>query len=70
MSNSTQRKVGRPSSNKQYRKNVMRVAAFEDWIEDIIEKVPERSEAKKILVEELDKFRLQEKQKLKKRITV
>lgn len=63
MRDSKQRKVGRPSTNKQYRKNTVRVAAIEDWLQDVIEKVPDRSKAKLILIEELEMFIHKENEK-------
>lgn len=67
MENNLQRKVGRPSTKKPYRQNLVRVAAIEDWMENVIEKVPNRSEAKKILVEEFKSFINQETEKTRKR---
>lgn len=68
MQKELQTKVGRPSSKRPYRKNVVRVAAIEDWIEDLIERVPQRSEAKKILIEELELFINQQQAKTKRRV--
>lgn len=63
MGNDAQRKVGRPATNKQYRKNIVRVSAIEDWVEELIEKVPERSKARTILIEELELFVNKENEK-------
>lgn len=57
------RKVGRPPSDKAYRKNVLRVSKVEDWLESVIDRVPQNSKAKSILVEELELFINQETQK-------
>jgi hypothetical protein len=45
-------KRGRPVSEKQYRKNIVRVSYVEDWVESVISKIP-TSVAKTIIVEEL-----------------
>jgi hypothetical protein len=58
-------KRGRPVSEKQYRKNIVRVSYVEDWVESVISKIP-TSVAKTIIVEELENLIHHEKVKREK----
>lgn len=61
------KRVGRPKTDKQYRQNLIRVSSVEDWITELIEKVPDRSRAKALLVEELEVFLNKENEKYSNR---
>lgn len=56
-------KVGRPQTDKPYRQNIVRVGVVEDILERVLEQVPQRSEAKKLIQSELSQFRLNETRK-------
>lgn len=55
--------IGRPKTDKPYRQNIVRVGVVEDILERVLEQVPARSVAKKLIENELSQFRLNETRK-------